>query len=185
MSSDTRHFTDSDVGDQWGTPSWLWEPLADALGGFDLDPAAGCEPEHIAAERYTVEDDGLTTPWFGDVWVNPPYGRPHNRPWAERIAGQATRNEVDTVTALVPASVGTNWWQDNYAGADWYTVVDGRVDGGNARVTFLDGGEAADNNASFGSLLLSFGEFSEAYFRALDEVGNFTMKRTSGGRSEP
>ena len=41
---------------------------------FDLDVCA--LPENAKCERfYTPEDDGLSQPWDGGVWCNPPYGR--------------------------------------------------------------------------------------------------------------
>ena len=58
--------------DEWLTPSWLLS----RLGSFDLDPA----PRH-----YTVLDDGLSRPWKGRIWLNPPYGRETFR-WMDRLA---------------------------------------------------------------------------------------------------
>jgi hypothetical protein len=56
----------------WLTPPWI----LDALGPFDLDPCTPVKmPWKTAAKRYTPEDDGLSQPWEGRVWCNPPYGR--------------------------------------------------------------------------------------------------------------
>lgn len=56
--------------DEWITPKWL----IDLFPPFDLDP---CSPEqrpwNTALLHYT--NDGLTKPWFGRVWLNPPYSR--------------------------------------------------------------------------------------------------------------
>ena len=58
--------------DERYTPSWVF----DGLGiEFDLDPCApidggDCVPARC---RYTAEVDGLTQPWFGVVWCNPPF----------------------------------------------------------------------------------------------------------------
>ena len=66
---DKRTTTTTDV---WLTPR---EVLV-ALGPFDLDPAAPKRrPWDMAKIHYTVETDGLSRPWFGRVWLNPPYGR--------------------------------------------------------------------------------------------------------------
>jgi hypothetical protein len=71
------------------TPIWLTPPhVLDALGPFDLDPCAVSEPRPwpTAAHHYTVEDDGLSKPWFGRVFMNPPYGGPAIvRPWLRRM----------------------------------------------------------------------------------------------------
>jgi len=60
------------TSDDCYTPPWVF----DAMGlEFDLDVAAPPGgPWHVPAKRYyTAEDDGLTSPWDGLVWCNPPY----------------------------------------------------------------------------------------------------------------
>lgn len=70
-------------GDSWYTPRWLMEQLAIH---FDMDVCAPRREEHrtIPAARYLTEDeDGLTTPWEGIVWCNPPYSKPEA--WADKM----------------------------------------------------------------------------------------------------
>lgn len=69
---------------EWYTPAWIFE----ALGiQFDLDPASPHDFETAvpASTKYTVFDDGLKKPWFGRIWLNPPYG-PATSTWIRRIA---------------------------------------------------------------------------------------------------
>lgn len=67
--------------DDYYTPKWIF----DALGiEFDIDVA--CPPQgspHTPCKHfYTQETDGLTSPWWGTVWMNPPYSKP--APWVEK-----------------------------------------------------------------------------------------------------
>lgn len=166
-SDEHRHYDSQDTGPEWGTPAWVWEPLAESLGGFDLDPASGAEVTPIAETRYTIEDDGLTTAWFGDTWLNPPYGRTHNPRWAKRVTDQVENPAVDSITALVPASTSTNWWQNHYATSDYQTWIDTRVQ--------FDG--SGDNSASFASVICSWIEDPpEAYLDALTNLGTVTRR---------
>jgi len=60
------------TSDDCYTPRWVF----DAIGlRFDLDVAAPVGgPWHVPCDRYfTPEDDGLSQPWDGLVWCNPPY----------------------------------------------------------------------------------------------------------------
>lgn len=68
-----------------GTTTWLTPPhITEALGPFDLDPCAA--PGWVTAdEHYILPQDGMSLPWSGMVWVNPPYGSDGWR-WLDRLA---------------------------------------------------------------------------------------------------
>jgi hypothetical protein len=73
------------------TVEWLTPPaVLAALGGaasFDLDPATpDVQPWPTAKARYTKADDGLALPWFGRVWLNPPYTNGIIGRWLEKLA---------------------------------------------------------------------------------------------------
>lgn len=69
-------------GDEWYTPRWLFG----ALGlQFTLDVCAPVNPlwRTCPAEAHlTQSDDGLSVPWVGLVWCNPPYSAPED--WARQ-----------------------------------------------------------------------------------------------------
>lgn len=68
--------------DEWLTPP----EIIQALGPFDLDPCAPVtRPWQTAETHYTKRDDGLSLPWYGRVWLNPPYGDQTFR-WLEKLA---------------------------------------------------------------------------------------------------
>lgn len=65
-----QHLSDKDV---WQTPQWLVDGIDGAVT-IDLDPCAGSDTS-IGSINYRLEDgdDGLEAPWFGTVFVNPPF----------------------------------------------------------------------------------------------------------------
>lgn len=66
--------------DEWYTP----DQFVSSLGEFDLDPATSLARGRQLAKRfYTVQEDGLLSPWSGRVWLNPPFSKIH--PWIERM----------------------------------------------------------------------------------------------------
>jgi hypothetical protein len=92
---------------QGKTNNWLTPPaLLERLGTFDLDPC-GCArmPWLTATTTYFLpEHDGLTEPWHGRVWCNPPYG-PNVGEWAKRMA------EHQNGIMLIFARTETSTWQ--------------------------------------------------------------------------
>lgn len=88
--------------DEIYTPPELFEKMAIT---FDLDVCApkGGVPWIPAARHYSIEDDGLSQPWTGRVWMNPPYSQTGK--WAARFAQH--RNGI----TIVPMS-RSQWWGD-------------------------------------------------------------------------
>lgn len=84
MATTRRHHERQIEG---ATNEWLTPPeIVRALGPFDLDPSSPVDrPWDTAARHYTRIDDGLSLPWSGRVWLNPPYGPQASR-WVRRLA---------------------------------------------------------------------------------------------------
>lgn len=104
----------------WATPKETFDALWDEFGPFDLDPC-GQKEVHYSAWRIvqrggrcydgsTMLLNGLTQPWNGKVWLNPPYGRqmPH---WIEKAVTEIEVGNVELVCALIPARTDTRMWQ--------------------------------------------------------------------------
>lgn len=92
--------------DEWETPPELFAQIAAVYGPFDLDAAASATNAK-APRFYTKDDDGLRQPWFGNVWINPPYSNP--APWCQKAA-EVTRDGDVLVVMLLPAAVDTEWF---------------------------------------------------------------------------
>jgi hypothetical protein len=93
------------LSDDWLTPPSIFQRLNLA---FDLDPCSPGPDHWVPAKRiYTKVDDGLRQPWFGRVFMNPPFGgRRGQVPWLRKFFAHG-----DGI-ALVAARTSADWFHD-------------------------------------------------------------------------
>jgi hypothetical protein len=115
---------DVETNDSVATKRELWQPIADKIGGFDVDPASGAEDTPIAETCYTKEDNGLTKQWPGTVWLNPPFS--DKETWFKRLYKQYAHGPTERVVALANAGTDTDWFQEWFSTADLVVFLDGR-----------------------------------------------------------
>lgn len=128
--------------DSWVTP----QELVAALGPFDLDPCQ-CVPQPwpCAKEAYTVADDGLSKPWKGRVWLNPPYSAAGA--WLRKLADHG-----DGI-ALIFARTETRMFVSNvWRRADALLFLYGRL------YFHRPDGSRAGSNSGGPSVLVAYGD---------------------------
>ena len=137
MNTDVMFSSKSDL---WATPQAFFDKLNEEFH-FTLDVCA--LPENAKCENYyTPEQDGLSMPWTGVCWCNPPYGREIGQ-WVRRgffasVAGA-------TVVMLLPARTDTKWFHEYiYKKAD-IRFIKGRLKFGDS-----------NNSAPFPSMVVVF-----------------------------
>lgn len=96
--------------DEWSTPDDFFAKVNAEFGPFDLDPCA--TPENAKAPKFfTRAQDGLSRPWWGRVWCNPPYGRGVGK-WVAQAWAAVEHDGADLVVMLLPARTDTRWWHE-------------------------------------------------------------------------
>ena len=129
---------------EWHTPVHI----LDALGPFDLDPAM------------PGSSDGLTKPWRGFVWLNPPYG-PEVGLWLFRLARHG--NGI----AIVYARTETKWFQrEIWSKADALLFLHNRI-------KFVKNGIEAKGNAGAPSVLVAYGNNAKQRLLECDLRGTY------------
>ena len=124
----------------WETPQDLFDKL-NAEFHFDLDVCA--LPENAKCEKYyTPEDDGLSQPWNGICWCNPPYGRTIGK-WVQKA--YETFAGGGTVVMLLPARTDTKWFHEYIYNKAEIRFIKGRLKFGNSK-----------NAAPFPSMIVVF-----------------------------
>ena len=115
--------------DKWSTPERYVDLVREILGEIDLDPATNLAAQEVvkATRFYTSEDDGLTRPWFGKVWLNPPYSQPACKQFTERLLDHLESGEVSHAVVLVNTSTASKWYQRLLERASLIIFPKGRI----------------------------------------------------------
>jgi phage N-6-adenine-methyltransferase len=130
----------------WGTPPSFLKYLKDEMYWVpDLDAAASKENAKAPA-FFDVEMNGLEQRWFGNVWLNPPFGRDLPK-WIGKCIDEIDQGRVESIVALVPARTETVWAHDAFNTCSTVFFIKGRFDFRYHKAT-----KAA--NAPFPSMLL-------------------------------
>ena len=101
----SKHFEPTvGASDEWYTPKYVFDALGET---FDLDVAAPADPTHVHTPASTfIHTDSLSVPWFGFVWMNPPFGGRNGLvPWLEKWVSHGAG------IALTPDRSSAGWWQ--------------------------------------------------------------------------
>lgn len=148
--------------DEWLTPPWLLE----RLGEFDLDPCSPIvRPWDTAKRHYSVRDNGLTQPWSGRVWLNPPYGLEAAR-WLQRLADHG-----DGIALIFARTETEMFFAQVWDRADALLFLRGRL-----YFHHVDG-RRADANGGAPSVLIAYGQRNVDCLHAAAELGAYVPLR--------
>lgn len=107
--------------DEWYTPAKYIMAAREVMGSIDLDPASSSMANETvkASLYYSKEDNGLAKPWFGRVWLNPPFGRiqtPGHKMnqglWIRKLLQEWKRGHVTQAILLTTCRPDTSWFAD-------------------------------------------------------------------------
>jgi len=129
------HSGNSSISHSWQTPQHLLNSLYQVFS-IDLDPCSPTRNKRTAPVcskmYYTQDDDGLALPWFGTVFLNPPYGN-NLKLWIEKAKKEVETGNAETAIALIPARTDTLWWHNYIASYAHIIFLKGRLRFGNSK----------------------------------------------------
>ena len=106
------HVTFNSGNNEWYTPEKYIEMARAVLGEIELDPASSeTANKTVKADCfYTEQDDGLSRPWYGKVWMNPPYGTDLIGKFTEKFADEYMAGSITEGIVLVNNATETAWF---------------------------------------------------------------------------
>ena len=100
--------------DEWFTPAAVVELARQVLGVIDLDPASNEVAQRTvrATRWFSKADNGLTHPWEGRVFLNPPYSFPLVRNFTRKLIEEHNTGHVAAAILIVNNATDAQWFQD-------------------------------------------------------------------------
>jgi hypothetical protein len=129
-----HQFIQQDSGvSEWYSPSPIIEAARRVMRGIDLDPASSAAANETvqAASFFSTADDGLSRPWRGRVWLNPPFAE--NARFIAKLVAEYEAGNVTEACCLTFASLDTEWARLLLRFPRWHPV---------GRVAFVPGWES-------------------------------------------
>lgn len=157
------HVAYNSGNNEWYTPSEYIEAARSVMGEINLDPASSeianktVKADHI----YTVEDNGLEKPWFGNVWLNPPYATDLIGKFAEKVVNEL--GNINQAIVLVNNATETEWFYGMVTNATAVCFPKSRV-----KFYTPDGKTGAPLQ---GQAIIYFGEYVNRFINVFDEKG--------------
>jgi phage N-6-adenine-methyltransferase len=125
MKNGQCHFNRGNSEQSVGTPEVFMSAVRSRFDTIYWDLAASAENAK-APKWISEQEDSLTLDWGalpGNLWLNPPYS--NIAPWAAKCAER--KNDARWTMLLVPASVGSIWFQDHVAPNAFVLELVGRL----------------------------------------------------------
>jgi ParB family chromosome partitioning protein len=143
---------------EWSTPPEYIVAARTVLGDIDLDPASSKIAQQTVRARsfYTAAQDGLSKPWRGRVWLNPPYHAKLIGPFVEKLCQHFSAAEVEAAILLVNNATETEWFQRAGKLATGFCFPNGRL-------RFFDDAGRSPGSPLQGQAVLYFGKDAELF----------------------
>ena len=106
------HLSQNTGNDEWYTPAEYIEMARATMGGIDLDPASCEEANKIVMARkfYAKYNSGLDNPWFGRVWMAPPYSSNLIGRFVDKFVSHYLSKDITKGIVLVNNASDTVWF---------------------------------------------------------------------------
>ncbi len=123
------HVANNSGNNEWYTPPKILDRVRAVLGSIDLDPASIEEANRVvgATKYYSADEDGLSKPWSGRIFMNPPYSQPLIWEFCKTLVDSYRSGDVTEAIVLVNNATETRWFQMLMEEASAVCLPKGRI----------------------------------------------------------
>jgi len=159
------HVANNSGNNEWYTPPEFTAAAHRVMGGIDLDPASSEVANRTvnATAYFTADDDGLTRPWAGRVFLNPPYSGDLVGRFAAKALDEL-HGDVTEAIILVNNATETAWFQTLAERAQSICFPKGRI-------RYLDATGQPKQSPLQGQAFFYFGPNSDEFGAVFSEFG--------------
>jgi phage N-6-adenine-methyltransferase len=160
---------------EWYTPANVIAAVRRALGGrIDCDPATSELAQTVVKAKiyYTIAEDGLTQPWHGTVWLNPPYSRQYIERFVDKLLAEIRAGNVTAAILLVHPKIDTAWWNKAAAASSCFCFT-------KRRIRFWSPTKMDAYSPMSGSVFLYYGRHVARFRSAFKSFGRFYYAQQS------
>lgn len=163
-------------GNEWFTPPSIILAVREVIGEIDLDPAS-CEAANAyvgARQFYTIEQNGLSQPWQGTIWLNPPYGRTvlgrgsNLKCFTTKLSSEYACGNVTQALLLIPTNTTTSWFTPLWNHPVCFP---------SRRIRFLEPSGKVGTGMSFPTCFVYFGEQTARFQTVFQRFGHIVLPR--------
>jgi phage N-6-adenine-methyltransferase len=150
---------------EWYTPKQYIDAAVKVMGSIDLDPCTSELAQNtVQAETfYTIETDGLSKDWKGNVWLNPPYAAALIRQFVDKLLAHLDDGSVKQAIMLTHNNADTAWFHKAAMRCQSVCFTRGRV-------KFYDE-KGQGNSPTHGHVFIYFGKRTKRFESVFSEFG--------------
>lgn len=162
----TPHVQHNSGNNEWYTPVHFIEAARKTMGSINTDPASCAVAQlNVKADVFYTEDtNGLDKPWFGNVWMNPPYSGKLIKLFIQKLSEELASGNITQATVLVDNATETQWADSLLRKCDAVCFL-------TKRIKFLDETGKPKNTPLQGQMVLYFGYNSTNFSLNFQDLG--------------
>jgi len=113
MNAKVKILTQDSGNTEYYTPQIYTLGALAVMGSINLDPASSLKANEaiLADQIFTEAENGLEQDWYGNIWLNHPFGRVANPLWIKKLIEEYELEHINQACCITYASTSEKWFR--------------------------------------------------------------------------